>query len=206
MIIGIAGGSGSGKTTFARALAQALVEAQGEGHCALLAQDRYFIDQSARFTGDGESVNFDIPEAIDFPLMRTHLGELKAGRKVALPLYDFATHKRLARTDTMAPVDFVLVDGTLILSQETIRDCLDRSFFVDCPEALRFERRLKRDVRERGRTPEGVRKQFERHVKPMHDLHVEPSKAHASHVISGDAPLAPTIALWARRILAERCP
>lgn len=197
-IIGISGGSGSGKTTFARAIAQAL----GESRCAVLAQDRYYIDQSAKFTGDGESVNFDHPDAIDFKLLRDHLLELKAGRAVELPIYDFATHKRLERTDPMEPLPFILLDGTLILSQKNIRLCLDRSFFFDCGESVRFDRRLKRDVRERGRTPDGVKKQFERQVKPMHDLFVEPSKVHATHTVSGEKPLGPVVELWVREILS----
>jgi uridine kinase len=195
-VIGIAGGSGSGKTTFARAIEKAL----GPGQSAVLSQDHYYIDQSARFTGDGESVNFDHPEALDFPLLRDHLLALKAGRGIDVPVYEFATHKRLARTERFEPLPVILLDGTLILSQELIRPCLDLSFFVGCPEKVRFERRLERDVRERGRTPEGVRKQFERQVKPMHDLFVEPSQEHASHRLSGERSVLEAAELWAKSL------
>jgi uridine kinase len=195
-IIGITGGSGSGKTTFARAILAAL----GEHSCAVLQQDRYYIDQSARFTGDGESVNFDHPDALDFKLLRDDLVRLRLGEAIAAPIYDFATHKRLPKSDKFESKPFILLDGTLILSQEIIRPCLDMSFFFECEEKIRFERRLRRDVRERGRTPEGVRKQFDRQVKPMHDLFVEPSKIFATHLLSGETPLAPIIAQWAEHI------
>jgi uridine kinase len=198
-IIGITGGSGSGKTTFARGLLQAL----GERECAVLHQDRYYIDQSARFTGDGESVNFDHPGAIDFALLRKDLLALKSGKPIEAPIYDFATHKRLPETDRFDPKPFILLDGTLILSQELIRPCLDESFFFECAEQTRFERRLRRDVRERGRTPDGVKKQFERQVKPMHDLFVEPSKTFATRVLSGETALQPLVSETAARLQRE---
>jgi len=180
-VIGIAGGSGSGKTTLADALKNALGE-----RSAILYQDSYYIDQSHRFDGDGGSVNFDHPESLEFSLMARHLRELKSGRSVEVPCYDFATHKRLQKTENFKCPEVVIVDGTLLLSQSEICDALDLAVFVDTPESLRYERRLARDVSERGRTPDGVLKQFTRQVKPMHDLFVEPSKAHAQLVFSGE--------------------
>jgi uridine kinase len=197
-IVGIAGGSGSGKTTFARALAAEL----GLRECSVLSQDHYYIDQSARFTGDGESVNFDHPDAIDFALLRRHLLALKSGETIGVPIYDFATHTRRAETTLFKPAPVVLLDGTLILSQEALRPCLDVTFFIECAEVVRYERRLRRDVKERGRKPEGVRKQFDRHVKPMHDLFVEPSKMFAQHRLSGEASLADVISHWAKVVSA----
>ena len=178
-LVGIAGGSGSGKTTFARALAQRLPRE----HCALLFQDSYYIDQSARFDFDGGSVNFDHPDSLDFPLLAEHLRELKAGRKIEIPLYDFATHTRLKTTIPQPPKRIVLVDGILIFHPEPVRSLFDELIFFETPEALRYERRLERDVRERGRTPEGVKSQFLRQVKPMHDEFVEPSRRHAGTVV-----------------------
>jgi uridine kinase len=178
-ILGVAGGSGSGKTTFARKLHESLPQ----GTSAILAQDHYYIDQSHRFDGDGGAVNFDHPESLDFDLLRAHLDELKLNRTIQVPQYDFKTHTRLQTTHAFAPVKLVIVDGILLLSQKQIRDALTRSVFVDTPEQLRFERRLKRDVEERGRTREGVIKQYQNQVLPMHDLFVEPSKEFADHLV-----------------------
>lgn len=181
IIIGISGGSGSGKTTFARQLLEHL----GDDRCAILAQDHYYIDQSAHFKGDGENVNFDHPSAIDFELLRQHLLALKGGNPVEVPIYDFVTHTRQRECTPFACRSYVILDGTLILSQEGIRECLDHSVFIEAPERVRFERRMRRDTMERGRLPEGVRKQFVNQVKPMHDQFVEPSRAHAHFTFSG---------------------
>jgi uridine kinase len=195
-IIGVAGGSGSGKTTFARELHAAL----GPGVSAVLTQDHYYIDQSAVFRGDGENVNFDHPDSLDFSLLAKHLLELRAGRPIQVPIYDFATHTRLPQASLFLPVPVVIVDGILILSQALVRPQLDFSVFIAAPEQVRFDRRLERDVAERGRTPEGVRKQFDRQVKPMHDLFVEPSRRHADEVISGLDPFEGAIARWMARV------
>lgn len=178
-IVGISGGSGSGKTTFAQALAANLPG----GSCALLLQDNYYIDQSERFDVDGGAVNFDHPDAIDFPLLAAHLTELKAARSVELPIYDFASHKRLARTLLQPPRRLVLLDGILIFHSKAVRSLLDERIFFDAPESLRFDRRLARDVQERGRTVEGVTAQFYKQVKPMHDLFVEPTRRFADVVV-----------------------
>lgn len=179
-ILGVAGGSGSGKTTFARLLHEALPQGRSE----ILAQDHYYIDQSHRFDGDGGSVNFDHPDSIDFELLAEHLHLLKSGRPVNVPRYDFVTHSRLEQTALLEPRPLIIVDGILLLSQEKVRQALCLSIFVDTPEPLRFERRLKRDIQERGRTPEGVRKQYLNQVLPMHNQFVEPSKSHATHTVS----------------------
>jgi uridine kinase len=195
-IIGISGGSGSGKTTFARKLQERL----GDQASVILAQDSYYIDQSAHFKGDGENVNFDHPSALDFPLLAEHLVQLKTGRSIRVPIYDFASHTRRKEFSPLDPHQVILLDGTLILSQESIRPHLNASIFIEASETIRFERRFKRDLVERGRQPEGIKKQFERQVKPMHDLFIEPSKAYATEVISGERDFSDSIERWATRI------
>lgn len=183
-IVGIAGGSGSGKTTFA----QRLIEKLGADRAAILSQDSYYIDQSHRFDGDGGSVNFDHPDALDFSLLEQHLVSLKDGAAVEVPRYDFVTHTRLETAIAFAPVRFVLLDGTLVLSQSNLRPHFAEAIFLEASEEVRFSRRLRRDTQERGREAEGVRRQFELQVKPMHDLFVEPSKRHANQLIPNDEP------------------
>lgn len=178
-IIGVAGGSGSGKTYFAKELQQVL----GEENCSILYQDNYYIDQSSRFDGDGGSVNFDHPDALDFSLLAQGLRILKAGIALNVPIYDFVTHSRKRETLLSQPKKVIIVDGILILHSHEVRAELDEAIFFDTPETLRFERRLNRDVHERGRTPEGVRKQFELQVRPMHNMFVEPSKEHAQLIV-----------------------
>jgi uridine kinase len=200
-LIGISGGSGSGKTTFARLLDRQLNRTFGEGCSSILAQDHYYIDQSARFKEDGDpSVNFDHPSAIEFPLLARHLEKLKQGHPIEVPVYDFVTHTRKAVTTPFHPTRFVIVDGMLLLSQPLIRPWLDHRIFVDAPESVRYERRLKRDVVERGRTPEGVERQFRAQVKPMHDEFIEPSKDFASQVVEGTVDFAPVIENFTFRV------
>ena len=193
-IIGISGGSGSGKTTFARKLNERLCQTHGQEASAILAQDAYYIDQSAKFRGDGDpAVNFDHPSAIDFALIASHLQELKLNRNVLVPIYDFATHTRANVSIEFPSRKFILLDGMLLFSQPKILELLNYRIFVDAPEAIRYQRRLNRDVRERGRTPEGVEKQFRTQVKPMHDEFIEPSKQNADQIISGTADFEPII-------------
>jgi uridine kinase len=180
LIIGVAGGSGSGKTTFASRLQEMI----GPSHCGVVGQDSYYIDQSSKFDHDGGSVNFDHPQALDFHLMGEHLSLIKKGEDVQIPIYDFATHTRSVETIQFTPKRIVFVDGILIFSQEPVLLQLDHKVFIDCPEELRFSRRLNRDVKERGRTPEGVKNQFEKQVKPMHDQFVEPSKNKACDIVT----------------------
>jgi uridine kinase len=188
LLIGVSGGSGSGKTTFARKLQEGL----GAERSAILSQDSYYIDQSSRFTGDG-SVNFDHPSALDFALLADHLRALKAGSGVEVPIYDFVTHSRKPTTHRFDWKPIVVVDGTLLLSQPQLLPLLDWKLFIDTSEAIRFDRRFKRDLVERGRQPEGIRTQFFQQVKPMHDEFIEPSKPLATEVISGEVGLEESV-------------
>lgn len=180
IIIGVAGGSGSGKTTFARMLLENL----GAENCVMIAQDSYYIDQSDKFDRDGGSVNFDHPDALEFSLLAKHLKQLKQGLAVEIPQYNFTTHTREDFTHLIEPKKIVLVDGILIFSQPDVIPHFDHKIYVDCPEDLRFQRRHDRDVVERGRSSEGISKQFYNQVKPMHDEFVEPSVEIACDVVT----------------------
>lgn len=174
----MAGGSGSGKTYFARALAHALGE-----HAIIVYQDNFYIDQSHRFDHDGGSVNFDHPESLELTLLAKCLGELKSGKGTQIPQYDFVTHSRMKEHLEVPLKKIIIVDGILIFHPDYLRAQFDEMVFFDTPEELRYERRLERDVKERGRKPEGVRAQFLKQVKPMHDQFVEPSKAFAHTIV-----------------------
>jgi len=178
-ILGVAGGSGSGKTYFADALHKAL----GNQLSTIVYQDNFYIDQSSKFDHDGGSVNFDHPDSLDFPLLADKLRELKSGHATQIPIYDFATHSRRKDTLHVAPRRIIIVDGILIFHPPYVRELFDDMVFFDTPEELRFSRRLKRDVEERGRTPAGVKAQFLKQVKPMHDQFVEPTKGFARTVV-----------------------
>jgi uridine kinase len=179
-LLGVSGGSGSGKTYFARDLMQRL----GNENCALVYQDSFYIDQSKRFDHDGGAVNFDHPSSIDFTCLAERLGQLKSGRRTEIPVYDFATHSRRPQTESIEPKPVVIVDGILIFHADIVRSLFDDLIFFDTPEELRFQRRLERDVKERGRTPEGVHRQFFAQVKPMHDQFVEPSRRYARRIVA----------------------
>jgi uridine kinase len=196
VIVGIAGGSGSGKTTFARLLQESV----GIETCCLLQQDAYYHDHGDRFDYDGGRVNFDHPNAIDFALLSQHLAALRAGASVSIPIYDFATHRRLETTRTLPARPLILVEGLLILSREAIRESLDVKVFIDAPEDVRRARRLSRDALHRGRDPAGVENQFTEQVKPMHDRFVEPSKAHADKVYSGQRAVEANVRDFLRQI------
>lgn len=189
LLIAVAGGSGSGKTTFARMLHTHL----GEHMAAIVSQDSYYHDLSSQFDFDGGSVNYDHPKSIEFSLMAQHLRQLKKGNTVQIPVYDFKSHSRKTEVIPLEPKPIVLIDGILLLCQEELREIFDFIFFIDTQEELRFKRRLARDVRERGRTPDGVYNQFYAQVKPMHDMFVEPSRIWADQIISGEKSFGPVI-------------
>lgn len=190
LVIAVAGGSGSGKTTFARMMRASF----GEDLCSILSQDSYYFDLSQqRERSELREVNYDHPSSIEFDLMKLHLSQLKLGQSIEVPFYDLKTHQRVFSQEILQPKPVVLVDGILILTQPELRDLFDFIFFIDTQEELRFKRRLQRDVAERGRTPEGVYHQFFSQVKPMHDEFVEPSRILADRILPGDRSFTPLI-------------
>ena len=180
-MVGISGGSGSGKTTLGREVQKIL----GFDRCKVFYQDSYYLDQADKFDGDGGAINFDHPDSLDFKRMLEDLKTLKQGHSVQVPVYNFATHRREAKTQLIQASDVILLDGILIYTQPQIVSILDKKIFMDTPEDIRFSRRLQRDVEERGRTPEGIKAQLINHVKPMHDKFVEPSQKCANKTYKG---------------------
>lgn len=195
-LLGVAGGSGSGKTFFARALRQAL----GAEVCEIIYQDNFYFDQSARFDGDGGAVNFDHPDSIDFAALAGCLGVLKGGAPCEIPVYDFVTHTRAVERLNVEPRPVLVVDGILIFHSPLVRGLFDEMVFFDTPEEIRFQRRMERDVKERGRKPEGVKAQFLKQVKPMHDQFVEPSKAFATRVVCDRGEFSAVLREYAERL------
>ncbi len=179
MIIGICGGTGSGKTTIARAI----VEAVGAENVVLVEQDSYYRNLADMPLDERHQANFDHPDSIDSDMLVNHLLRLKQGLQVEMPLYDFKTHTRSNRIEIIEPRQVVIVEGILIFAETRVLDLLDVRVFVDTPDDIRFIRRLQRDIKERGRTVESVIGQYYRTVRPMHHEFVEPSKRYADIII-----------------------
>jgi len=144
-----------------------------------LAFDAYYCDQGALTPQERAEVNYDHPDSLDVELFGQHLSLLSQGKPAECPVYDFATHTRLSETRTITPAPIVVVDGILLLSDQRLVPQFDMRIFRQCPEEVRLDRRIERDVLHRGRTEESVRKQFAATVKPMHDKYVFPSRQHA---------------------------
>ena len=179
LVIGLAGGTGSGKTTVARAM----VDAAGPGKALLLPQDAYYRAQGDLPFEERERTNYDEPSAFDTELLVEHVDALKDGRTVNRPVYDFALHNRADETVLTRPAPVVIVEGILVLHSPELRGRMNLKVFVDAPPDERFIRRLERDVNERGRSAQSVISQYRRTVKPMHDLYIEPTKQHADLVL-----------------------
>ncbi len=179
LVIGLAGGTGSGKTTVSEAVRQAA----GEGNLIVLPQDAYYRAQTESPPEIRKKTNYDEPSAFDTELLVSQLDALLRGETIARPVYDFAAHNRAEETVPLGPKPVVVVEGILVLHEPSLRERFDLSVFVDAPPDERFIRRLERDVSERGRSAESVIEQYRRTVKPMHDLFVEPTKAHANLIV-----------------------
>ena len=179
MIIGICGGTGSGKTTIARKI----VEAVGKENVVLVEQDSYYRNLADMPLDERRQANFDHPDSIDSDMLVNHIRRLKQSLTVEMPLYDFKTHTRSDKIEIIEPKPVVIVEGILIFAETRVLDLLDVRVFVDTPDDIRFIRRLQRDIAERGRTAESVIAQYYRTVRPMHHEFVEPSKRNADIII-----------------------
>lgn len=179
LIIGIAGGSGSGKSTVSRRIADALRPAS----VAFLDMDAYYRDFGARPMEERMRVNWDHPDAFDLELLDTHLAALHRGEAIDKPVYDFVHHRRAPQTERIEPADVVVVDGFLLFVDARIRDRCDVKLFVDADADIRLVRRIRRDVTERGRPLETILDQYLATVQPMHLQFVEPSKRYADLIV-----------------------
>jgi uridine kinase len=179
LIIGVGGGSGSGKTT----VVNKIVEGIGRDQIVLIEHDSYYRDLSHLPLSERIKQNFDHPASLETELLIRHLDALKKGYKIDMPVYDFVEHTRAAESISVAPKKVILIDGILIFSEPNLRKRMDIKLFVDTDDDVRLLRRLKRDINERGRDFDGVLNQYELYVRPMHLEFVEPSKRYADIII-----------------------
>jgi uridine kinase len=179
LVIGIAGGTGSGKTT----VAYVIRERVGSEHIAYLPHDAYYKDLKDLPPTQREQINFDHPNSLDTELLVHQTKELKALRRIELPIYDFKTHTRTEQFIPIEPQPVIIVEGILIFAEPGLRELFDVKIFVDTPPDIRFIRRLERDIAERGRTTASVIRQYLNTVRPMHLEFVEPSKRYADVII-----------------------
>ena len=177
IILLMAGGTASGKTTIASALAKRL-------NAVLIHHDRYYKD-----IPHPRGYNFDEPDALENTLLAAHIRQLKNGTQAELPVYDFATHSRTTQIETVFPSSIIIVEGILVMSVPELRALADVCVYVDAPDDIRLVRRMRRDIVERGRDVEGVLFQYLSTVRPMHELHIAPCKDKASLVLDGTTPI-----------------
>ena len=179
VIIGIAGGTGSGKTT----VAQAIYDRVGKDRIEWISHDSYYRSFDALSAEERHKINFDHPDSLESELLARHLDVLCKGSSVDVPLYDFTSHSRKTETQHVEPRRVIIVEGILVLAEPELRKRIDIKLFVDTPADIRFVRRLVRDIKSRGRSLESVVEQYVTTVRPMHEEFVEPSKRHADLII-----------------------
>ncbi|MDZ7291315.1 MAG: uridine kinase [candidate division KSB1 bacterium] len=179
ILIGVAGGSGSGKTL----VVQHMIQQLGSDRVVVLQQDSYYKDLSHLPFEERVKQNFDHPDAIDTELLIRHVEELLNGCTVDIPIYDFTIHTRRAETRRAGPHDIIVLEGILILDNPRLREMMDIKVYVDTDPDIRFIRRLKRDTIERGRTVQSIIEQYEKTVRPMHLQFVEPTKRYADIIV-----------------------
>ena len=179
IVFGVAGGSGSGKTT----VAESVLAQVGTGQIAHLPHDAYYRDLQGLTLEERQRVNFDHPDSLETELLIAHLRQLLAGQPIDLPIYDFARHRRTDQTVQIKPSPIILVEGILIFDNAALRELMDVKIYVDVEADIRFIRRMERDVQERGRALETIIEQYLTTVRPMHLQFVEPSKRYADVII-----------------------
>lgn len=182
IIVGIGGGTGAGKTTLAREMAERV----GPGRVVIIYQDSYYLDRSDMPLSERRKVNFDHPDAFDMELLISQMQQLKSGQPISQPVYNYKTHTRSLEERTIEPSAFVVLEGILVLHPPRLRRLMDIRIYVDAPDDVRFIRRLQRDMRERDRTVDHVIEQYHDMVRPMHLKFVEPTRAHADMIIPGE--------------------
>jgi uridine kinase len=196
-VIGVAGGSGSGKSTVTREVLASV----GAGQAAVLMQDDYYLDQSAMSAQERSKTNYDHPDAFDWPLMMEHLQALREGRAIEMPVYDFTVHNRSSKTVTVKPAPIIVVEGLFALFDPELRQMMSLKVFVDTAADVRFIRRLQRDMAERGRSAESVIDQYLNTVRPMHKQFIEPTKRNA-HVILPHGANGPAVEMITTRAVS----
>jgi uridine kinase len=179
LVVGIAGGTGSGKTTVANKLAAAMPA----GRCVTIDHDAYYRDQSDLSFEERATINYDHPSSLETSLLVAQLAELRAGRAIEVPRYDFAKHTRRPDTRRVEPAPVIIVEGILVFTEAALREQMDIKIFVDTDPDIRLMRRIRRDLEQRGRSFQSVRDQYYATVRPMHIEHVEPSKRWADLII-----------------------
>ena len=178
-VIGVAGGSGSGKSTVTREVLASI----GPDMAAVVMQDDYYLDQTHMSPEDRRKTNYDHPSAFDWPLMVQHVETLRRGEAIEMPEYDFAADNRSSKTITVKPAPVIVVEGLFALFDETLRNMMSLKIYVDTASDVRFIRRLQRDISERGRSTESVVKQYLETVRPMHKQFIEPTKRNADVIL-----------------------
>jgi uridine kinase len=197
LVIGIAGGTGSGKTTVATKIAESLPA----DRAVVIQHDWYYLDRSHLTEEARALVNFDEPDALDNARLLSDLQALKAGRRATCPQYDFASHTRLRDGKDMAPHPIVIVEGILLFAIPSVRDAFDLRLFVDTDDDIRLLRRIRRDIEDRGRDIGAIEAQYRESVRPMHQLHVAPSRRHAHLIIPEGGQNAPALDVIVGRLL-----